>query len=140
MKLIRQIMFSPGQVLQSKALSVIRMLCGLLLFFHGWEIFDEEVMNTYLGWPVFSQFVAPWIVVYFGKFLELIAGAFISIGLLTRFACLVVIMVMLFIAFVIGKGEIWYADQHPFLFVLLALVFFFNGPGEWSLDNRLFKK
>jgi putative oxidoreductase len=45
---------------------------------------------------------------------------------------------MTFIAFFIGHGRIHMEDQHPFLFVLLALVFVFTGPGKWSLDSLLF--
>jgi uncharacterized membrane protein YphA (DoxX/SURF4 family) len=40
----------------------------------------------------------------------------------------------------VGDGKIWYEDQHPFLFVLLAAVFFFTGPGKWSIDYLLFNK
>jgi putative oxidoreductase len=38
-----------------------------------------------------------------------------------------------------GHGKIFSDDQHPFLFVLLSLVFFFSGPGKWSMDELLFK-
>jgi uncharacterized membrane protein YphA (DoxX/SURF4 family) len=47
---------------------------------------------------------------------------------------------MLYITFVVGGGKIWYEDQYPFLFVLLAMVFFFTGPGKWSIDSSLFNK
>ncbi len=40
--------------------------------------------------------------------------------------------------FFVGHGKIWYEDQHPFLFVLLAFVFFFIGGGKWSVDYLLF--
>jgi uncharacterized membrane protein YphA (DoxX/SURF4 family) len=47
---------------------------------------------------------------------------------------------MCYLVFFLGKGNIWYDDQHPFLFVLLALVFFFTGGGRISVENLLFKK
>jgi len=47
---------------------------------------------------------------------------------------------MLYISLFVGTGKIWYQDQHPFLFVLLALVFFFTGPGKYSIDHILFTK
>jgi uncharacterized membrane protein YphA (DoxX/SURF4 family) len=47
---------------------------------------------------------------------------------------------MLYVSFFVGHGKIWYEDQHPFLFVLLALVFFFYGPGKMSVDQLLFGK
>jgi putative oxidoreductase len=39
-----------------------------------------------------------------------------------------------------GEGKIFTDSQHPFLFALLAAVFFFNGPGPWSLDYHFFKR
>jgi hypothetical protein len=47
---------------------------------------------------------------------------------------------MSYIAFFVGHGKVWYEDQHPFLLVLLAMVFFFTGPGNISLDKMIFKK
>ena len=70
---------------------------------------------------------------------ELISGILFVLGLFTRIACLLIIGVMCYITFFLGKGIIWYDDQHPFLFILLALVFFFTGAGRISLDNLLFK-
>ena len=78
--------------------------------------------------------------VYIGKGAELLAGIFLTIGLFTRFASLVLIATMLYIAFYVGSGKIWYEDQHPFLFVLLGLIFFFSGSGKWSVDEWLQRK
>jgi len=65
-----------------------------------------------------------------GKAAELISGILFVLGLFTRIACLLIIGVMCYITFFLGKGIIWYDDQHPFLFILLALVFFFTGAGR----------
>jgi putative oxidoreductase len=40
----------------------------------------------------------------------------------------------------VGAGKFYYEDQHPFIFALLALVFFFTGPVQWSLDKIVFNK
>jgi putative oxidoreductase len=74
-----------------------------------------------------------------GKASELIAGIFFVLGFLTRVASLFIIGTMLYITFFLGHGKIWYEDQYPFLFILLALVFFFTGAGRISVDNLLFK-
>jgi len=74
-----------------------------------------------------------------GKASELIAGIFFMLGFLTRVASLLIIGTMIYITFFLGHGKIWYEDQYPFLFILLALVFFFTGAGTVSLDNLLFK-
>jgi putative oxidoreductase len=45
------------------------------------------------------------------------------------------------IIFILGdKGKVLQGDQHPFLFILLALLFLFTGPGAFAIDNRIFKK
>jgi putative oxidoreductase len=40
----------------------------------------------------------------------------------------------------VGSGKFWYDDQHPFMFILLALMFIFTGPGAGALDSVVFKK
>ncbi|MCB9055161.1 MAG: DoxX family protein [Chitinophagales bacterium] len=124
---------------QSGGLMAIRCILGVLLIYHGTEVFDQSIINKYLSWDVF-KISAGKTLVYTGKILELVAGIFFLLGFCTRIASLCTIGVMGFIAFFIGKGKIWYEDQHPFLFILLALVFFFTGPGSLSIDALLFKK
>ncbi len=120
-------------------LALVRIAVGLLLIYHGWEIFDRELMNTYISWETF-QGPAARLLVYSGKAAELLAGILFLLGLLTRLAAVVAIGTFLYITFFVGQGRFWYEDQHPFLFVLLALLFFFTGPGTWSLDGRLMSK
>lgn len=131
---------SSGGLYQQTGLTLIRIILGLLLAYHGWEVFDSAKMQEYANWDIFKKTSAPSIMVYLGKGSEFVAGVLLILGLLTRFACLITIGTMLYIAFFVGNGKIWYEDQHPFLFVLLALVFFFNGAGKWSLDARLFNR
>ena len=100
------------------------------------EIFDAVKMKGYTGWDTFKTST---MMPYIGKAAELIAGILLLLGLLTRFACLMIVGTFLYITFFVGSGKFWMDDQHPFLFVMLALVFFFAGAGKFSLDNRLFK-
>lgn len=110
------------------------------MIFHGWEVFSEEKMKPYFEWDAFKSFSSPSFMVYMGKIAELIAGIFLTIGLFTRLASLVLIFTMLYVSFFVGHGKVWYEDQHPFLFVLLGLVFFFTGPGKLSVDGLLFRR
>ncbi|NJO25446.1 MAG: DoxX family membrane protein [Bacteroidia bacterium] len=82
---------------------------------------------------------APVFMVYLGKILELLAGVGLLLGLFTRAAALSLTAVMLFICFYVGKGKFYYDDQHPFLFALMGMLFFYTGPGKWSLDKIVFK-
>ena len=110
------------------------------MMYHGYEIFDEKIMNGYFERDMFKNSSTAQTMVYAGKAVELIGGFLLFFGLLTRVACLILIVTMSYITFFVGHGKVWYDDQHPFLFVLLALVFFFTGPGKISLDKMIFKK
>jgi len=129
--------FSPEPMQMHKALAVTRIIVGLLLMFHGWELFNPEIMNGYQEWDVFKG-CAGAILVYAGKSSELISGTLLVLGLFTRVGALLTIGTFSTITFWVGQGRFWYDDQHPFMFALLGLLFFFTGPCAWSLDGKLF--
>ena len=131
--------FSSTPLWQTTGLSLVRWAVGIFLIYHGWEIFNETTMNKYLQWDQFKNSNGK-LMVYGGKAGELIAGILFVVGLFTRIACLLIIGVMGYIVFFLGKGIIWYDDQHPFLLVLFGFTFFFTGPGNFSLDKMIFKK
>ena len=133
-------LLSPNSWFAEKGLAIVRIITGALLIYHGWEVFDAEVMKTYAGWDTIIGFSSPATMAYFGKGAELVAGILLLFGLLTRIACLITIGVMIYITFIIGHGKFWYEDQHPFMFILIAAVFLFTGPGRYSLDHLLFRK
>ena len=122
---------------QQSGLALIRIIAGVLMVYHGWEIFNQSKMDEYLKWDIIKSLPAPVFFVYLGKVLELVSGICFVLGLFTRAAAVLMAVTMLFICFYIGKGRFYYADQHPFLFALLALVFFFTGPVKWSLDQLI---
>lgn len=129
--------FSTQPVWYDGGLFVVRLILGLFMVYHGWEIFDDNKMNEYAGWDSFKNqsFMA-----YLGKGAELIGGAMMVFGWLTRLAALIIAGTMAYIAFFVGNGIIWYNDQHPFMFVVLALVFIFTGPGRYSVDALIHRK
>ena len=134
-------LLSPTPVSQSLGIALVRIITGILLVYHGWESFDGEKMKMYTGWFVERNYSNPAAWAYAGKIGELLAGAGFVLGFLTRLASLACIAAFSGIIFILGdKGKIFEGDQHPFLFILLALVFFVTGPGMLALDNILFKK
>lgn len=132
--------FSATPFWQGNALALIRLIVGFFMMYHGYEIFDEKIMNGYFQWDMFKNSPTAKTMVYVGKAGELVGGILLFFGFLTRIACLFLVAVMSYITFFVGHGKIWYEDQHPFLLVLLALLFFFTGPGNFSLDKIIFKK
>lgn len=130
---------SASPIMEQQGLAIIRIITGLFMVYHGWEVFDSATMKGYAGWDQFKGLPSPALMVYLGKSAELVAGLLLAAGCLTRPAALVLILTMLYISFFAGHGKIWYDDQHPFLFVLLGCVFVFCGPGSWSIDRLLQK-
>jgi len=131
--------FSPSPLWQQQGLGIVRIIVGLFLVYHGSELFYPETMKVYLTWEQFKTPSGPFMI-YLGKTVELVVGLLILAGLFTRLASLLIVVTMLYISFFVGNGKIWYDDQLPFLFVLLTLIFFFAGPGKWSLDQIFFNK
>jgi putative oxidoreductase len=128
-----------GKNWQINGIAGIRIITGLLLAYHGLELFDAKIMETYLGWDKIKVLPFPEFLTYVGKAIELAGGLLLAIGLFTRIASLLIIFDMLFICFYIGNGKFYYEDQHSFLFALLAIVFFFAGSVKFGLDNHFFK-
>ena len=129
---------SPAGIWAPQALALTRMVVGLFLVYHGWEVWDGGKMSDYGKWLTELGFPAPSVMAYLGKGAELLCGVLLTLGLLTRPAALLLGITMAGICFGMGKGRIFMEDQHPFLFVLFAFLFLFAGPGSWSLDTRLF--
>jgi putative oxidoreductase len=131
--------FSPSPIFLNNGIGIIRIVLGLLLVYHGIEIFAPETMNNYLQWDMFK---GPYgkVMVYAGKTTEFITGILLCLGLLTRVCALVLVGNFSYITFFVGQGRFWYEDQHPFMFALFGILFFFTGPGAWSMDRILFNK
>lgn len=132
--------FSTQPVWLSEGLFLVRIVLGFFMAYHGWEVFDAAKMKEYAAWDTFKNSASPAFMVYLGKSAELVGGILLMLGLFTRAGALIIAITMAYIAFFVGNGKVWYEDQHPFMFVLLALVFVFTGPGRFSLDARLFRK
>lgn len=125
--------------LPNRGLAIVRIIVGLLLVYHGLEVFNAELMKGYTEWDTFKGQAAAF-KVYAGKSAELVAGILLCLGLITRVCAVLVIGTFSYITFFVGQGRFWYEDQHPFMFALFGLLFLFTGPGAWSLDGVLFWK
>ena len=133
--------FSPQRkIFFEQGITIIRILTGLFMVYHGFEIFDGHLMLDYAKRLTDLHFPNPPLMAYLGKGAELVSGVCITLGLFTRLAVWPLIFTMLGISFGMGHGNIFYEDQHPFLFVMIGLFFFFNGPGKYSLDQYFYGK
>lgn len=137
---MRNKFFSPQPLCQNNGLAILRIITGLLMAYHGWEVFDSNKMSEYAKWDIIKALPSPAFMVYLGKALEFITGTLLALGLFTRLAALLMAINMLFICFKVGDGKFYYEDQHPFIFAMLAMVFFFTGPVKWGIDQLNFKR
>lgn len=122
----------------SLGFAVIRVITGVLMVYHGWEVLEADKMKGYGDWLKDLKFPAPYVMAYLGKGAEFVGGLLLTVGLFTRLAALALAVTMLLVCFGMGHGRIFTDDQHPFLFVLLSFLFFFTGAGKWSLDHYFF--
>jgi putative oxidoreductase len=129
--------FSSSPISQQTGIALIRILIGVFLIYHGKEVFDAAKMQEYVKWDTFksSSFMP-----YLGKGSEFVAGVLLVLGLCTRVAALIIIGTFAYITFFVGHGKFLMDDQHPFMFVLFGLLFFFTGPGALSADGLIFKR
>ncbi len=133
-------LFSAEPLAQENIIALLRIVIGGFLIYHGFEVFDEKTMNDTIKWNYEKSPDSGRVLAYTGKTLELLAGVLLTLGLFTRLACLIVIGTFVYISFILSNGQVWYGAQHPFMFVLFGLLFFFAGPGVMSLDAILFKR
>lgn len=130
-----RILLSSKPFVADQALAAVRIVVGLLMIYHGQEVFQTKLMNDYTTWEQF-QGTSGKALLYLGKSTELLAGLSLFLGAFTRIGALLLIGTLGYITFFVGQGRFWYEDQHPFLFVLLGVVFFFYGSGAWSVDGK----
>ncbi len=121
-----------------QGIAIVRIIFGMLVIYHGIEVFDAELMQSYVDGGMITGTNALFMV-YVGKSSELICGILLLLGFLTRIGALMAIGTFSYITFMVGGGRFWYQDQHPFMFVLFGFLFFLTGPGDWSLDANIFK-
>src|SRR6185436_5461009 len=98
---------SSSPVWQANGVALIRITFGLMLIYHGQEVFNPELMKGYEQWDSFKGPMAK-LLVYAGKGSELVAGIFLLLGLLTRVGSGIVIGTFFYITFVLGHGKFWY--------------------------------
>ena len=130
-------LFSAEPIAQDLIVALLRINIAVFLIIHGKEVFDTVKMEEYTKWDTFKT---SGIMPYLGKGAEFLAGFLLLVGLFTRLACIITIGTFAYITFFVGNGKFWMEDQHPFMFVLFGLLFFFTGPGAMSLDRILFGK
>lgn len=134
----RQLLTSQGT--WDKGVLIVRVMTGFIILKYGLELFDNDKIIGYTQWLTDTNFPMPKIMTYVGKTTELIGGLLLILGLFARIVSIPLIINMIVVTFYLGEGKILTADQHPFLFILLFLIFLSVGGGKWSLDYLIFNR
>lgn len=115
---------------------IIRIAVAFYIFRHSLELFDIHILIKFLTeinfpFPVFSGYAA--------KIIEFAGSILLAVGLFTKFITPLLITIMVGAIYTMSQGDIFNGEL-PFLFALHFALFFFIGPGKWSLDYLLFDK
>jgi putative oxidoreductase len=121
------------------AIAITRIIVGAFMIYHGSEVFNLALMKGYETRLTEMKMSNAAFQAYVGKVAELLAGILLTLGLFTRIGAVIMGGTMAFITFIIGSGKFYYEDQHPFMFVLFAFIFFVDGGKKWSVDNLIFR-
>ena len=123
---------SPG--IWNDGIALVRITVGVMLIFHGWQLFQTHDMNVIADLLFNMSIPYPDAMAYTGKIVQLAGGLFLLFGLFTRVMAAILFLSFLFVTFVMGEGKILSDNQLPFLFALISLVFVFTGAGRFSID------
>ncbi|MEA1785242.1 DoxX family protein [Arenibacter sp. GZD96] len=74
---------------EASVFALIRIFTGALMFFHGLEIFNNDLMVSYSEWDQFKNKPYGLALVYLGKGIECVTGLGFILGLFVRISALV---------------------------------------------------
>jgi len=136
-----------GDVHHAKWLDVIRIVLGILIFFKGIAIVSNTAVlqdllleNNVFG---FSGMMAS-VAIHIVGFVHLVGGILITLGLLTRFAVVIQIPILLCAVFFVNlargfsilNSELWLS----IIVLLLLVLFWVIGSGPFSVDHQMKRK
>lgn len=122
-----------------KWLDLIRIFLGVFLCYKGFQFLNNmgvllDMMNDRLSFNAFAVIVLSHVTV----FVHILGGFLIALGLLTRFACLIQIPILIGAVFFINRSgnllqpfsELWISV----VVLLLLICFLIVGNGSWSFE------
>ncbi|HYC29675.1 MAG TPA: DoxX family protein, partial [Chitinophagaceae bacterium] len=75
--------FSAGSLWMDEGILLARVITGVFMIYHGYEVFDADRMKGYEQWLGDLHFPSPSLMAYLGKGTELAGGVLVTLGFLT---------------------------------------------------------
>jgi putative oxidoreductase len=128
-----------GDTHHPKWIDLLRIVLGIFLVFKGVEFANNMTVVTNLvkGQVPFSDFMTL-ILVHFILGAHLLGGALLTLGMLTRFACIIQIPVLLGAIFINTTLLKPFSEIFLAILILVLLIYFaVIGSGPWSLDRAI---
>ncbi|MDD5156319.1 MAG: DoxX family protein [Candidatus Omnitrophica bacterium] len=126
------------------AILVLRLALGIIFLAHGGQAAFGLFGGPQIGG--FSQMLAglgfrpPMLWAYIGAYTELIGGACLIFGLLTRVAALFLLVFIVVAALKVHLAKGFFLQnggfEYNFLIACVCLVLVITGPGKFSLMNK----
>lgn len=134
-------LFSPGNnsFAADLGLFALRVWIGLtMLLEHGWDKLTH--FDKYSAQFINFMGLGPNVSLGLTIFAEFFASGLLVLGLVTRFAALVLAINMGVAFFVVMKGNPTGEGELPFLYLMTYVALLLAGPGRLSLDKAFFGK
>jgi putative oxidoreductase len=131
--------------LQPWALTLLRVALGVAMLVHGWEKLippgSLHRSHPLAGIEAFNHFVVtlglPYWLGYVSVATEFLGGAFLIVGLLTRFWAFMVVGNMLVALWKVNIHHGYSGSEYTVALITMALMLVVAGSGAFALDRRL---
>lgn len=131
--------------LQPWALTLLRLVLGVSMLYHGWEKLIPagglSRGHPLAGVESFTHFVTtlglPYWLGYVSVVTEFLGGALLILGLLTRLSGLLIAINMLVAIWTVNMRHGYSSSEYSLALVSMALMLVVAGSGALSLDRRL---
>jgi putative oxidoreductase len=121
----------------SFALLILRITAGGLIIPHGYsKLISFASKSSSFSDPYHIGSSTSMALIIFAEFF---CGVLVALGLLTRLACIPLIIGMGTIVFMINHGNLTGKNETPVLFLGCFLVLLITGPGKASIDRLIGK-
>jgi len=128
-----------GDAHHPKWIDLLRIVLGIFLVFKGVEFANNmtTVTNMVKGQVHFGDFMTI-ALVHFILGAHLLGGVLLALGMLTRFACIIQIPILIGAIFINTSLLKPFSEIFLSLLILVLLIYFaIIGSGPWSLDRAI---